>query len=190
MSKLEQLLQVLPQTQCGLCQHTGCKPYAKALLNGTDTIDKCHPGGLETLNNLGKILAIDPKPYTKTVAKRTITNSAIYIDQSTCIGCTKCIQACPVDAIIGTAKANHIVITSECTGCNLCLPVCPVDCMHEKTKAADTNPVAIASYRRSRYEQRNQRLMQLSQTQKNQHKNNKDLIKQRLKTLSINKEKD
>lgn len=177
MNKLERILDILPQTQCGLCQHKGCKPYAEALVNEQDTIEKCHPGGVETLEHLGKILAKDPSPYLKEVRAREVKSSVVIIDEPACIGCTKCIQACPVDAIFGTAKANHVVIASECTGCNLCIPVCPVDCIHEVS--VPINKISN-HYRRERYEQRQQRLATLGQAQKARHRSNKDRIRQKL----------
>lgn len=183
MSKLEQILNALPQTQCGLCQHSGCTPYAKALIEGTDTIDKCHPGGEKTLSELAAILEISAKPYIKTVKERTVKTSTVIIDSKTCIGCTKCIQVCPVDAIIGTSKANHIVIESECTGCNLCLPACPVDCMHEQASSSISAKKLVANYRRQRFEARNNRIEQTKSASKILHKNNKTLVKQRLHNL-------
>jgi len=183
MSKLEQILQALPQTQCELCQHPGCKPYAEAIIAGKDSIDKCHPGGEQSLRAIGKILNTDVAPYLESVRARTTKASTIIIDPVKCIGCTKCIQACPVDAIVGTAKANHVVIESECTGCNLCLPVCPVDCMHEQPVAQYLAHQLVANYRRQRFEKRNQRLEQAKQASKAKHKSNKSLISERLQQL-------
>lgn len=184
MNKLESILSILPQTQCGLCNHSGCKPYAKALIAKQDTIDKCHPGGEETLSQLGEILNIQTEQYTENVRNRKIKKSTIYIDPTRCIGCTKCIQVCPVDAIVGTAKANHIVIESECTGCNLCLPACPVDCMHEQSTIEISAKKLIAKYRRERHEARNKRISQEKNQLRQQHNANKNLVKQRLQKLT------
>lgn len=180
MSKLEKILSALPQTQCGLCKHSGCKPYAKALIANSDTIEKCHPGGLKTLNDLAKILEKSPEPYIEEVANRSVKTSIVYIDEPECIGCTKCIQACPVDAIIGTAKANHLVISNECTGCNLCIPVCPVDCIHEKlvSEHATQN-----DYRRERYEKRQARLTKISSSNQQKHLTNKNKIRDKLAAI-------
>ena len=118
---------LLPQTQCGQCGYEGCAPYAKAIANG-DAINKCPPGGDRTVRNLADLLhlpvvALDPE-HGETTAP-----SVAYIREAECIGCTKCIQACPVDAIVGAAKLMHTVIAGECTGCDLCVAPCPVDCI-------------------------------------------------------------
>jgi len=120
---------LLPQTQCGECGYAGCRPYANALAKGEDTPNHCPPGGLETLQALGKLLNIDISPYQAEVTARPHQDSLAIIREDDCIGCTKCIQACPVDAIIGAAKQMHTVIAEECTGCELCLEPCPVDCI-------------------------------------------------------------
>lgn len=119
-----QIDQLLPQTQCGECGYPGCKPYAEAIANG-EAINKCLPGGDDTITNLAlllnkKIIPLDGHAISKRVA---------VIREAECIGCTKCIQACPVDAILGTAKQMHTVINDECTGCDLCVDPCPVDCI-------------------------------------------------------------
>ena len=120
---------LLPQTQCGECGYPGCRPYAQALAAGTAPIDRCPPGGSTTLHNLAKLLAIDPKPFEQDIIDRTRAPSVALIREAECIGCTKCIQACPVDAIIGSAKLMHSVLDHECTGCGLCVEPCPVDCI-------------------------------------------------------------
>jgi electron transport complex protein RnfB len=118
---------VLPQTQCGQCGYPGCKPYATAIAEGSADINKCPPGGEEGIHKLADLLGMEFKPFGgETIPK---PKSVALIDESTCIGCTLCIQACPVDAIAGAAKQLHTVIASECTGCELCLPPCPVDCI-------------------------------------------------------------
>ena len=131
MSKInpKDLDAVLPQTQCGECHYPGCLPYAEALAHGQATIDCCPPGGLDTLNALGKLLHIDPEPYLKKVKQATRPPQLAIIREAECIGCTKCIPACPVDAIIGSAKQMHDVLSHECTGCGLCIEPCPVDCI-------------------------------------------------------------
>lgn len=190
MSKFDEILQALPQTQCQLCKHKGCAPYAKALEKNEDSIEKCYPGGLNTLNNLAKILDISPAPYIDEVSNRKNPQTTISIDSDVCIGCTKCIQACPVDAISGTAKANHVVITTECTGCNLCIPVCPVDCMHIVEKEFLEDPMKQAQHYRARYESRNKRLNQQKTYKTKAHLKNKLLIKSKLSQLTKNKDHD
>src|SRR5665811_170617 len=118
---------VLPQTQCGQCGFPGCKPYATAIAEGVADINLCPPGGEEGIHKLADLLGMDFKPFGgKTIPK---PKSVAVIDESICIGCTLCIQACPVDAIAGAAKQLHTVIASECTGCELCIAPCPVDCI-------------------------------------------------------------
>jgi len=118
---------VLPQTQCGQCGFPGCKPYATAIASGEAPINKCPPGGEEGIQKLADLLGVDVIPFGgDTVLK---PKSVAIIDESTCIGCTLCIQACPVDAIVGAAKQMHTIITAECTGCELCIAPCPVDCI-------------------------------------------------------------
>jgi len=124
---VEQINALLPQTQCGQCSHPGCRPYAEAIAQG-EAINKCPPGGEDTIHRLADLLGVEPQPLDgehgiekpKTVA---------FIREAECIGCTKCIQACPVDAILGAAKLMHTVIAQECTGCDLCVEPCPVDCI-------------------------------------------------------------
>lgn len=120
---------LLPQTQCGLCSYKGCLPYATALADKTATIDLCPPGGVEGVIALGNLLNVDPAPYLPEMEKKTKPTLLAVIREAECIGCTKCIQACPVDAILGGAKQMHTVIADECTGCELCVAPCPVDCI-------------------------------------------------------------
>ncbi|QEY70263.1 electron transport complex subunit RsxB [Pseudomonas denitrificans (nom. rej.)] len=120
-----QINDLLPQTQCGQCGYAGCKPYAQAIAEG-DAINKCPPGGAATIAALAELLDVAPLPLD--AAEETPLRVA-YIREAECIGCTKCIRACPVDAIVGAAKLMHTVIVDECTGCDLCLEPCPVDCI-------------------------------------------------------------
>ncbi len=120
---------LLPQTQCGECGYAGCLPYAQALAAGTAAIDRCPPGGVKTLQALAKLLDIDPKAYIGHMEKNTRPPALAVIREEDCIGCTKCIQACPVDAIVGGAKYMHTILADECTGCGLCVDPCPVDCI-------------------------------------------------------------
>jgi electron transport complex protein RnfB len=129
---VDQINAILPQTQCGQCGHPGCKPYAQAIANGKE-INLCPPGGQETVDNLAKLLGVEATTV-RVSGKETGTRVAV-IDESQCIGCTKCIQACPVDAIVGVAKMMHTVIADYCTGCDLCIEPCPVDCIDMITVA-------------------------------------------------------
>ena len=118
---------VLPQTQCGQCGFPGCKPYATAIANGEAEINKCPPGGEEGIQKLAELLGVDPIPFGGDTLPKP--KSVAFIDENTCIGCTLCIQACPVDAIVGAAKQMHTIVATECTGCELCIAPCPVDCI-------------------------------------------------------------
>ena len=124
---VEQIDAVLPQTQCGQCGYPGCKPYAEAIAEGDD-INKCPPGGEATIKKLADLMGVEPEPLDAAHGEEDVKKVA-FIREDECIGCTKCIQACPVDAILGAAKHMHTVITDECTGCDLCVDPCPVDCI-------------------------------------------------------------
>ncbi|MDH5434855.1 MAG: electron transport complex subunit RsxB [Gammaproteobacteria bacterium] len=124
----EQINQVLPQTQCGQCGYPGCKPYAQAIAEQGEKINRCPPGGEAGIKALAELLETDVIPLDESCGEEALPTVAI-IREDECIGCTKCIQACPVDAIVGAAKLMHTVIESECTGCDLCVPPCPVDCI-------------------------------------------------------------
>jgi len=119
---------ILPQTQCGQCNYPGCRPYAEAIAAGEAQINQCPPGGEAGIRALADLLGVEPLPLNPENGAEKPRTVAV-IDEKTCIGCTLCIQACPVDAILGAAKQMHTVIESECTGCDLCLPPCPVDCI-------------------------------------------------------------
>ena len=125
---VDQIDALLPQTQCGQCTFPGCRPYAEAIAAGEADINQCPPGGEATIQALADLLGVDPKPLNAEHGEHTEKKVAV-IDEQVCIGCTLCIQACPVDAILGAAKQMHTVIADECTGCELCLPPCPVDCI-------------------------------------------------------------
>jgi electron transport complex protein RnfB len=120
---------VLPQTQCGQCGFPGCRPYAEAIAAGEADINQCPPGGEAGIRALAELLGVEPKPLSAEHGEEKLEATVAVIDEDTCIGCTLCIQACPVDAILGAAKQMHTVIAQECTGCELCVPPCPVDCI-------------------------------------------------------------
>ncbi len=130
---------LLPQTQCGQCTYPGCRPYAQAIANGEADINQCPPGGETTIIALADLLGRDPKPLNAENGVEENVKTVAVIDEKICIGCTLCIQACPVDAILGAAKQMHTVIASECTGCDLCLPPCPVDCIEMVPVSTDLN---------------------------------------------------
>ncbi|MDX1573620.1 MAG: electron transport complex subunit RsxB [Methylophaga sp.] len=125
---VDQIDKILPQTQCGQCSFAGCRPYAEAIAAGEVDINRCPPGGESTIQALADLLDVEPKPLDEECGVEKPKMLAV-IDEDRCIGCTLCIQACPVDAILGAAKHMHTVIANECTGCELCVEPCPVDCI-------------------------------------------------------------
>ncbi len=153
----------LPQTQCGQCGHPGCRPYAEAIAAG-GPINECPPGGETTVARLAAVTGRAVVPLAQPAQSPLLAR----IREAECIGCTKCIQACPVDAILGAAKRMHTVIEAECTGCELCVAPCPVDCIdilpHPAWEAADSEAerqdylARRATLGRRRFEARNQRL--------------------------------
>ncbi|GAB4393571.1 MAG: RnfABCDGE type electron transport complex subunit B [Gammaproteobacteria bacterium] len=163
---IDDIDQVLPQTQCGECGYAGCRPYAEAIINHGETINRCPPGGVTTLKHLATLLEQDPAAYIPAMAANTRPPMLAYIQEELCIGCTKCIQACPVDAIIGAAKYLHTVLSQECTGCQLCVEPCPVDCI-------EMQPISQAHYDKAkakqRYFARQQRLIQRKHTKLRAH---------------------
>jgi electron transport complex protein RnfB len=124
----DQIEDLLPQTQCTKCGYPACRPYAEAIANGTVNYNQCPPGGAEGIARLAHLLGKPAIPLNLDHGIERPRPVAV-IDEAVCIGCTLCIQACPVDAIIGTAKQMHTVISSLCTGCDLCVAPCPVDCI-------------------------------------------------------------
>ncbi|MCW8275342.1 electron transport complex subunit RsxB [Pseudomonas sp. PCH199] len=176
MSLIQRIDALLPQTQCGKCGHPGCKPYAEGIANG-EPINKCPPGGNETINALADLLKVPVLELD--VSRGSAPAQIAYIREAECIGCTKCIQACPVDAIVGAAKLMHTVIIDECTGCDLCVAPCPVDCIEMRPlPMATVLPIvgglafsleeqraraAKRNHARRRFEQRNARLQREEQ---------------------------
>src|SRR5712691_9868757 len=126
---VQQIDAILPQTQCGKCGYGGCEPYAVAIAAGEADINQCPPGGADGIRRLAALLNREFKPLNPQFGLEKPREVAV-IDEHTCIGCTLCIEACPVDAIIGASKQMHTVISADCTGCELCVPPCPVDCIH------------------------------------------------------------
>jgi len=171
MNLIQCINALLPQTQCGKCGHPGCKPYAEGIAQG-EPINKCPPGGHETIAALAELMKV---PVLELDTSRGSAPAQIaFIREAECIGCTKCIQACPVDAIVGAAKLMHTVLIDECTGCDLCVAPCPVDCIEMRPLPVETVlPVvgglafsvealqaraAKRNHARRRFEQRNARL--------------------------------
>lgn len=154
---------LLPQTQCTKCGYNGCLPYARAIADGEADINRCPPGGAQGISKLARLLdrpalALDPQCGME--APRRV---AVVVEEH-CIGCTLCIQACPVDAIVGITKHMHSIIADLCTGCDLCVPPCPVDCIDMVTVLPDGRPVpewtaSDAAAARVRYQARNSRLL-------------------------------
>jgi len=125
---VDQINDILPQTQCGQCGYPGCRPYAEAIAAEEAQINQCPPGGESGIQALADLLDVEAIPLDEEHGEEKVPAVA-FIREDECIGCTKCIQACPIDAILGAAKQMHTVISSECTGCDLCVEPCPVDCI-------------------------------------------------------------
>ncbi|KRE87477.1 electron transporter RnfB [Rhodanobacter sp. Soil772] len=148
---------VLPQTQCEQCGYHGCRPYAEAIARGEAEINQCPPGGAAGIEKLAAllqqpVLPLDPEHG---VAKSRMLARIIEAD---CIGCTKCIQACPVDAIVGASKLMHTVLADDCTGCELCVPACPVDCIVLEPMSPAQIDMAHADAARTHFQRREARL--------------------------------
>ncbi|SEV87592.1 electron transport complex subunit RsxB [Luteibacter sp. 329MFSha] len=149
---------LLPQTQCEQCGFHGCRPYAEAIAAGEAAIDRCPPGGALGIARLAALLGRPAIPLdtSRGVEKpRTLAR----VVEADCIGCTKCIQVCPVDAIVGASKQMHTVIADLCTGCELCVPACPVDCIAlDPMPLAQAGDKAHADAARTRFQRRERRL--------------------------------
>jgi len=152
----------LPQTQCTRCGYPDCRGYAQAIASEAAAINRCPPGGREGIGRLAALtgrepIALDPARGVEGPRRLAV------IDESWCIGCTLCIQACPVDCIVGASKRMHTVIDGLCTGCELCVPVCPVDCIAMVDVTAPATgwqawSPELAAQARERYQRRRQRL--------------------------------
>lgn len=127
-SLVERIDALLPQTQCGQCGHGGCRPYAQAIAAGEADINRCPPGGARGIAALAELLDRPILPLDPDCGEEKPPQVA-FIIEAECIGCTKCIQVCPVDAILGAPKLMHTILADPCTGCELCVPACPVDCI-------------------------------------------------------------
>jgi Na+-translocating ferredoxin:NAD+ oxidoreductase subunit B len=140
---IERINALLPQTQCGRCTYTGCRPYATAIVRGEADINQCPPGGDKTAAALARAVGREPKPVDARFGSVPTFPVVAWIDEPACIGCTKCIQACPVDAIVGASRYMHTVIAAQCTGCELCIPPCPVDCIEMRPAPASVTSVIV-----------------------------------------------
>jgi len=162
---IEQIEAVLPQTQCRQCGFDGCHPYAQAIVQ-SETINRCTPGGTQIINRLAKLLNKPMVPLHKDHQPKAAPHTVV-IREEDCIGCTKCIQACPMDAIVGSAKQMHTVIASDCTGCDLCIPPCPVNCIAINPLPTGKAEALLTSERsqqnRYLFDRRKQRLMRQKQ---------------------------
>ncbi len=178
----DQIEALLPQTQCTRCGYAGCRPYAAAIANGTPH-NQCPPGGTEVIEKLADLLnrpviALNPKNGEH------LPNQVAVIDENACIGCTKCLQACPVDAIIGSGKLMHTVLTDACNGCELCIEPCPVDCIDLVTLPADRQDHNLSWHQKQqraqhyyrRYHNRLKRLQQRATEKKQRYQKNKAVL--------------
>lgn len=155
---------LLPQTQCTRCGYDGCKPYAEALAAGAADLNQCPPGGAATIAALAQLLDIAPKPLNPAYGIEAAFATVAVIDEAHCIGCFKCVLACPVDAIVGAAKQMHTVIPTQCSGCELCIAPCPVDCIEMQPRPpALPSAKAMAPAWRQRHHARRARLEQEQQ---------------------------
>lgn len=166
---VEEIDALLPQTQCGKCGFSGCRPYAEAIAEGRADINQCPPGGQEGIEKLAQLLGVTPKPLNTSHGFPRSKKVVARIDERLCIGCTFCIQACPVDAIVGAGKQLHSVIAAECTGCELCIAPCPMDCISlvpADDSKNDTHQKQVADNLRARHQFRLLRLEREKQTGK------------------------
>ena len=154
MNDSKRIEDTLAQTQCQLCDYPDCHAYADAIVNDNAAINLCLPGGEQTVNALATLTKQEPLPI------ETKAMTLAVIREHECIGCTKCIQACPVDAIIGSGKQMHTVITDVCNGCELCIPPCPVDCIDTVAHPRYQSAHDIAEQSQQRYQQHQQRQRQ------------------------------
>ncbi|EKY3198125.1 electron transport complex subunit RsxB [Cronobacter turicensis] len=136
---VDQVDELLPQSQCGQCGYPGCRPYAEAVANNGEQINRCVPGGEPVMQKIATLLNVEPQPLDGDATMAEPVRMLAVIDEPNCIGCTKCIQACPVDAIVGATRAMHTVMSDLCTGCNLCVDPCPTQCIELRPAATTTD---------------------------------------------------
>ncbi len=177
MTLAEQIDALLPQTQCGKCGYPGCKPYSQAIANGEADINQCPPGGEQGIQLLAELLAVPVKPLNPAFGIERPRLLAV-INEAECIGCTKCIPPCPVDAILGASKQLHSVLSTLCTGCELCVEPCPVNCISMQPAPQPTWTVEDAQRSRQRYQARNQRLASREAEKAERLKRQKQMLEQ------------
>jgi electron transport complex protein RnfB len=153
----DQIDAVLPQTQCEQCGYHGCRPYAEAIARGEAEINLCPPGGTAGIEKLAALLQRPVLPLDPAHGMEKPRMLARIVEAD-CIGCTKCIQACPVDAIVGASKLMHTVLADDCTGCELCVPACPVDCIVLEPMPPAQIDAAHADAARTHFQRREARL--------------------------------
>ena len=158
-SLADRLDAALPQTQCTRCGYPDCRAYAQAIAEQKADIDQCPPGGQAGVVRLAQVLGVSEKPLNPTFGIEIETELVARVIEADCIGCTKCIQACPVDAIVGGPNLMHTIITAECTGCELCVPPCPVDCIEMVEAPALPVPFLRAAHSLTRYQAHATRLL-------------------------------
>ncbi len=171
----------LPQTQCGQCGYNGCMPYATAIAEGSAEINQCPPGGERGIARLAALLDRAVLPMNPANGVPKIATTIVRIDEARCIGCTKCIQACPVDAIVGANQLMHTIIRAHCTGCDLCLPPCPVDCIVIEPVSAPADEQqerAFADRSRERYLARGMRLQRDAEAAEAARRRRRELLNQ------------
>lgn len=170
MVRVEDIDAQLPQTQCTRCGYDACRPYAEAIATGQAPINRCPPGGEAGIERLARLLGTPTLPLDPECGEEREVEVVAEIVEADCIGCTKCIQACPVDAIVGALNLMHSVISEQCNGCELCIPPCPVDCIELRPSAAHPPAFDRADRYRARYVARNQRLARLEAEQRHKRR--------------------
>lgn len=165
----DDLLKLLPRLDCGLCGYRGCKSYADAVLSQEATIDRCAPGGPVVLEKLALLTKQSSAVYLPDMDKRTLTPQTASIEPSECIGCYKCAEICPVDAVIGAQGKLHEILATECNGCGVCLAACPVDCIQlVPSESSFEERYALKDHYAMRQHQKSTRLLEEC-SQKNNH---------------------
>jgi electron transport complex protein RnfB len=175
---IDQINALLPQTQCRRCGFEGCRPYAEAIQAGVADINRCPPGGDDGIVQLAALLGVATKALDSAL-EPYLADQIATIVESDCIGCAKCLAACPVDAIIGAPKFMHTVVADECTGCELCLPPCPVDCitMILSPPALNVASKQSASHYQKRYEAHSARMQAQVAAKAEQVRRQKQMIR-------------